>query len=36
MLEGASFTGFVYLWMLLVPRVFFKEIWGVDNSGKDK
>ena len=37
MLEGASFTGFVCLWMMLVPRVFFKEIWGESSEeGKDK
>ena len=28
MLEGASSTGFVCLCMMLLPRIFFKEIWG--------
>lgn len=35
-LEGASSTGLICLWVLLLPRVFFKEIWGTEEEGKDE
>lgn len=34
-LEGASSTGLICLWVLLLPRVFFKEIWGI-SEGEDE